>query len=63
MQKPESVFIIGDTLHDFEVAKVTGCHCILITHGHQSKRRLQESGCEIIDGLSEIQPYVSKDTN
>jgi phosphoglycolate phosphatase len=52
---PESdILLIGDTLHDFEVALAIGCKCILITHGHQSLQRLQNSGATIINSLKEL---------
>ena len=33
--------LIGDTLHDFEVAEAIGVDCILVANGHQSQRRLE----------------------
>lgn len=38
---PESSVLIGDTLHDLEVAAKLGCSCILLPSGHQSAERLQ----------------------
>ncbi|OGU54811.1 MAG: phosphatase [Ignavibacteria bacterium RBG_13_36_8] len=46
--------LIGDTLHDFEVAKAIGADCLLISHGHQSPEHLRTSGVEIINSLSEL---------
>ncbi|MCP4439484.1 MAG: HAD family hydrolase [Aureispira sp.] len=34
--------LIGDTLHDHEVAQEIGVDCILIANGHQSKERLED---------------------
>lgn len=36
----EQAVLIGDTLHDFEVAEAIGVDCILVANGHQSQRRL-----------------------
>ena len=33
--------MIGDTHHDLEVANELGIDCLLIDHGHQSRRRLE----------------------
>jgi phosphoglycolate phosphatase len=33
--------MIGDTLHDYEVAKEIGADCILIANGHQSRQKLE----------------------
>ncbi len=52
--KMKSTFLIGDTNHDFEVAKALGIKCILIADGHQSKRRLKSTGALVLNNLSEI---------
>jgi len=52
---PEHTLMIGDTVHDYEVAQAIGCNCVLIAHGHQSKARLLRSGAVVLDRLDEIQ--------
>ena len=32
---PEDSLLIGDTYHDYEVAKAIGCDCLLVNNGHQ----------------------------
>ena len=54
---PEQVTLIGDTIHDSEVAAELGCKCVLVTTGHQSHNRLQQTGLPVIKNLSEIE-YV-----
>lgn len=52
---PEEVCLLGDTSHDYDVAKELGCKCILIAAGHQSYKRLKETGCPIVvNHLNEI---------
>ena len=51
---PEEVVLIGDTLHDLEVANEIGCNCILVSRGHQSKERLIKSGAKVIDSFNEL---------
>jgi phosphoglycolate phosphatase len=46
--------LIGDTVHDFEVATELGCQCVLIADGHQSKEVLQATGALVIDSISEL---------
>ncbi len=46
--------LIGDTVHDFEVATELGCSCVLIANGHQSKQVLQATGAMVIDSISEL---------
>jgi phosphoglycolate phosphatase len=51
---PGQTLLIGDTIHDFEVAQSIGCKCILIAKGHQSKQRLESTGAEVINSLSAL---------
>ena len=46
--------MIGDTNHDFEVARELGIRCILVADGHQSEERLKETGAEVVSSLSEL---------
>ena len=48
------VLLIGDTVHDFEVADEIGADCLLISEGHQAKNSLLECGVPVIDSLHEI---------
>ena len=41
--------MIGDTLHDAEVAEQCGFDCILFSGGHVAKQRLETTGFKIID--------------
>lgn len=46
--------IIGDTIHDFEVAQQLGIDCILVADGHQSEERLKSTGVQVISELKNI---------
>jgi phosphoglycolate phosphatase len=48
------VLLIGDTLHDAEVARAIKVNCVLVAHGHQSKQRLKQSGMPVVDSLQEL---------
>jgi len=50
--------LIGDTLHDCEVAKEIGADSILISSGHQSKKRLLQCGVRVFDNFSELKDYL-----
>jgi phosphoglycolate phosphatase len=50
----EKILLVGDTLHDHEVASATGIDCILIAHGHQSHERLGASGRVIVNNFDEL---------
>jgi phosphoglycolate phosphatase len=51
----EETCLIGDTLHDAEVARELGIHCLLVADGHQSEIRLKTSGYPVIRSLSEVE--------
>ncbi len=46
--------MIGDTIHDFEVAEKLGIGCVLIANGHQSEERLKSTGAKVIRNLGEL---------
>jgi len=46
--------LIGDTVHDFEVATELGCQCVLIADGHQSKEVLEATGVLVLDSISQL---------
>lgn len=52
--KASDLVLIGDTVHDFEVAKALGCHCILIANGHQSRQILEATGVQVLDVLGQL---------
>jgi phosphoglycolate phosphatase len=51
---PSECLMIGDTLHDAEVAEQCGFDCVLFSGGHVSKQRLETTGNKIVDTLSEL---------
>ena len=52
--KKSEIVLIGDTIHDFEVAEEIGTDCILIASGHQSKERLLKYGVPVFDNLKSL---------
>lgn len=48
------VLLIGDTVHDYEVATEIGAHSVLIADGHQSKEKLLKCGVKVFDNLDEL---------
>jgi len=51
---PEEVLLVGDTTHDYEVARAIGCRCILLAGGHQSEDRLRRCPCPVETSLSAV---------
>ena len=48
---PEETCMIGDTLHDADVAKAIGAKCVLVPRGHQSRKTLLTADLPIADSL------------
>jgi phosphoglycolate phosphatase len=51
---PAQVLLVGDTLHDVEVAAEVGADCVLVAHGHQARSRLARSGAPVVDSLDAL---------
>lgn len=54
----EKVLLIGDTIHDLEVAYEIGAECILLSNGHQSYAKLKEQSASY--GDITILPSIEK---
>lgn len=50
----KDVLLIGDTLHDYETACELGCDCVLLSTGHQSRKRVTGPGVPVIESLTEV---------
>lgn len=52
--KSWEILFIGDTTHDYEVAREIGCRCILVADGHQAEERLKATGTKVICKLTDL---------
>lgn len=52
--------LLGDTTHDFEVARDMGIDCILVAAGHHSYGRLAACGVPVVHSLAEVLPLLEK---
>jgi phosphoglycolate phosphatase len=59
----KNILLIGDTLHDFEVANEIGVDCILVSQGHQDKERLSKSGATVVNNLTELRQKLFGDSD
>jgi phosphoglycolate phosphatase len=53
-----NVLLVGDTLHDAEVAQKLDVDCLLFSGGHNSREILSESNYQIVDSFNEIYQYI-----
>ncbi|MFP4242719.1 MAG: HAD family hydrolase [Chitinispirillaceae bacterium] len=56
--KPSRTMLVGDSTHDFDVARALGVQCFLVAKGHQSRDAL--SGCQAVlcEDHKEILSYL-----
>jgi phosphoglycolate phosphatase len=57
------VIMIGDTIHDFEVAEELEADCLLIANGHQNKERLKKLSIPVLENLEELYNLLTKKGN
>lgn len=57
----EQLLLIGDSLHDYEVAITLGIDCLLVAQGHQSYQRLQSAGVPLFHNLFELSEWLLAD--
>jgi len=56
--KPQRTLLIGDTVHDKEVADALGADCVLIAAGHQDRRTLLDCGATVLNSIADLVLYV-----
>jgi len=57
-KKIEKSLVIGDTVHDYELAVELEADCLLIASGHQSKEVLSSCGVPVLADISEVLKYL-----
>ena len=50
----DKIILIGDTDHDYEVAQNLKIDCLLISHGHQSNKRLRDVSQNVIKNFNQL---------
>lgn len=56
--KPSRALLIGDSVHDKEVADALGVECVLVANGHQSREVLNACGATVMGGLAEVRSMI-----
>jgi phosphoglycolate phosphatase len=57
---PARVLLIGDTVHDSEVAEAMGIDCWLVEGGHHAAERLTESGRRCLPDLAAVRAAIGE---
>ncbi len=59
---PDKVLMIGDTVHDYHVARELNIDCILLTNGHHPLTKLESLSIPLLPSLNLIFEHVLKKT-
>lgn len=54
----DETIMIGDTVHDFEVASGLGVDCVLVSTGHQSAEKLLQTKANVIQNLDSVTTII-----
>ncbi len=54
----DQILMIGDTKHDAEVAKALGIDCVLLSHGHHTKEKLETCGLTVLSGIDHLKAFI-----
>jgi len=57
---PATALMIGDTVHDAEVADALGIGAVLVATGHQSLERLRATGRDVCEDDGELRTRIGK---
>ncbi|MDA3799514.1 MAG: HAD family hydrolase [Kiritimatiellae bacterium] len=57
---PSLCLMVGDTIHDVEVAEALGIDCVLVEGGYQSRERLSSTGKPVFKNIKEVLTYISQ---
>ena len=55
---PSRILMVGDTLHDLEVAQTLGIDCALVDAGHQSSQRLRKETSQVFTSLLDLRDLI-----
>lgn len=54
----DTLLLVGDSTHDYDVAKAAGIDCALICQGHMNRQTLELCGCPVFDNALEFSEYI-----
>lgn len=56
---PGQTLVIGDLVHDAEVARALGASCVLTCSGHQPRKALEECGFPVTENLTLLFDFIA----
>ena len=56
--KASEILVVGDSIHDLDVSKSIQSNCVLLSHGHFTRKRLEAVGSLVCDNFNELENYI-----
>ena len=54
----ETITVIGDTYHDYDVAKELNAACLLYSKGHQLIRKKEDEQYNVVENINHVIKYL-----
>ena len=55
----DEIVMVGDTVHDSDVADAMGIDCLLIDHGHMGNKKLKTTGRKVFSNIEHIRDHLT----
>ena len=55
----DEIVMVGDTVHDSDVADAMGIDCLLIDHGHMGNKKLKATGRKVFSNIEHVRDHLT----
>ena len=55
----DEIIMVGDTVHDSDVADAMGIDCLLIDHGHMGNKKLKTTGRKVFSNIEHVRDHLT----
>ena len=55
----DEIIMVGDTVHDSDVADAMGIDCLLIDHGHMGNKKLKATGRKVFSNIEQVRDHLT----
>lgn len=55
----DEIIMVGDTVHDSDVADAMGIDCLLIDHGHMGNKKLKTTGRKVFSNIEDVRDHLT----
>ena len=55
----DEIIMVGDTVHDSDVADAMGIDCLLIDHGHMGNKKLKATSRKVFSNIEQVRDHLT----